>query len=385
MAKDIVVVGADNNGDCTLGSNNCNLVNTASVTGCSSDGIFSCGSENDCWFRVGSKLYFEQDGTSSAFCGVTFGMAYFVLESNGATFAVSQCTPSSTCSAEAPRHLPGAFPTSGFMVASSHSGEGAAFIFERNLPQVTNPSVYASMLDNPPTASFSDQDCVPQYVTVVVVSSATSDDTFTISTNPEKFGCKYCVVTTANFAIGRPVYFSAVTFFGGITTVAEGQPVFFGNFIVGMVYTIATVGTDPRFTSIGASNNNVDTSFVATGTGANEMGTGSAIMQSYKIHSFPSATKFSIRKIGSAIADLLDSPLGSGFMTATTSLETCVPVKNVWGLRRQLMAPEEDQQYAQSNIPINKQGDRFGTDGFRDQLCSVNFSNFEFCRCICMG
>jgi hypothetical protein len=77
--------------------------------------------------------------------------------------------------------------------------------------------------------------------------------------------------------------------------------------------------------------------------------------------------------------------LGSGFMTATTSLETCVPVKNVWGLRRQLMAPEEDQQYTQSNIPINKQGDRFGTEGFRDQLCSVNFSNFEFCRCICMG
>jgi len=32
----------------------------------------------------------------------------------------------------------------------------------------------------------------------------------------------------------------------------------------------------------------------------------------------------------------------------------------VWGFRRQLMAPEENLQYIQTNIPINKQGDRFG-------------------------
>jgi hypothetical protein len=364
MATDMVVIGADNNGECTLASN-CNLVNTASVTSCDVNGVFSCATDNDCWFRVGAKVYFEQDGSNSVFCGVIVGLTYFVLESNGATFTVSACqamsatTSKKSCAAESARYIPeGA--ASGLMIASSHSGEGSAFIFERNLPHVTNPTVYASMLNNPPAASFSDQDCVPQYVTVVVINSATVDDSFTISAAPETFGCKYCVKTTANFVIGRPVYFSAVNFFGGVTSVPEGVSVFSGSFIIGMVYTIETMGSNPRFTSIGASNNNVGTTFVATGTG--DMGTGSAIMQPYKIHSKLSSSKFTIRKSGSDIADLTNSPPNAGFMTATTSIETCVPVRNVWGFRRQLLAPEEDQQYIQANIPINKQGDRFGTD-----------------------
>jgi hypothetical protein len=367
MTTDMVVIGADNNGDCTLGSNNCNLVNTASVSSCDDNGIFSC-SESDCWFRVGSKLYFEPDGASAPFCGVTFGMAYFVLESSGSTFIVSPCTPFSAaettrkaCSQESNRHTPGVATKSGLMIASSHSGEGAAFIFERNLPPVTNPTVYASMLDSPPAATFADLDCVPQYVTVVVIASSTSDDFFTISTKPEHFSCKYCIATTAGFVAGRPVYFSAVNFFGGVTSVPEGQPVSSGNLVVGMVYKIATVGSDPRFMSIGASDNNIGTTFVATGTGASYMGTGSAILQPYTIHSVFGTTKFSIRKLGNTIADLVDSVSEAGFMTATTSIETCVPVKNVWGFRRQIMAPEENLQYIQANIPINKQGDRFGT------------------------
>jgi hypothetical protein len=213
-------------------------------------------------------------------------------------------------------------------------------------------------------------------VTVVVISSAASDNLFTISTNPEKYNCKYCITTTANFVVGRPVYFSAVNFFGGVTSVAESQPIFFGSFIVGMVYTIVTTGFDPRFTSIGALDNNVGTSFTATGSGASEMGTGSATMQPYKIHSKPSVTKFSIRKIGDAIAALLNSPSNPGFMTATTSVETCVPVKNVWGFRRQLLAPEEEQQYIQGNIPINKQGDRFGNakNGVITESHTVSFA-----------
>lgn len=364
----MVVIGADNNGDCTLGSNNCNLVNTASVTSCDDDGVFSCSSENDCWFRVGAKLYFEQDGASSIFCGVTVGMTYFVLASSGTNFVVSPCAPFSaadatkkSCAQESNRHTPGAATKSGFMVASSHSGEGGAFIFERNLPQVTNPTVYASMSDTPPVAAFADLDCVPQYVTVVVVSSSTSDDMFTISSKPEHYGCKYCIKTTAGFVAGRPVYFSAVNFFGGVTSVAEGQPVSPGSLIVGMVYKIATVGPEPRFMSIGASDNNIGTTFLATGTGASERGTGSAIIQPYTIHSQSGSTKFSIRKLGNTIADLLNSDSEATFMTATTSIETCVPVKNVWGFRRQLMAPEEDGQFIQANIPINKQGDRFGT------------------------
>lgn len=379
MATDVVVVGADNNGECTLGSN-CNLVNTASVTSCSILGVFSCAPENDCWFRVGAKLYFEQDGSNVIYCGVVVGRTYFVLESDGATFTVSACQPLSatsarkSCSAESARYIPGG-AASGLMIASSHSGEGSAFIFERNLPHVTNPTVYASMLNNPPSATFSDQDCVPQYLTVVVVSSSASDDTFTISANPESFGCKYCVKTTANFVIGRPVYFSAVNFFGGVDSVPEGVSTFSGSFIIGLVYTIETTGSDPRFTLIGASNNDVGTSFVATGTGASEMGTGSAVLQPYKIHSKPSDAKFSIRKLGSSIADLVESPLNPGFMTATTSIETCVPVKNVWGFRRQLLAPEEDQQFIQTNIPINKQGDRFGTI---DAIAFLNLSHFDF-------
>jgi hypothetical protein len=217
------------------------------------------------------------------------------------------------------------------------------------------------MSDTPPVAAFADLDCVPQYVTVVVVASSTSDDMFTISSKPEHYGCKYCIKTTAGFVAGRPVYFSAVNFFGGVTSVAEGQPVSPGSLIVGMVYKIATVGPDPRFMSIGASDNNIGTMFVATGTGASEMGTGSAIIQPYTIHSQSGSAKFSIRKLGNTIADLLNSDSEATFMTATTSIETCVPVKNVWGFRRQLMAPEEDGQFIQANIPINKQGDRFGT------------------------
>jgi hypothetical protein len=375
MSTDMVVVGADNNGECTLAPN-CNLVNTASVTSCNVDGVFFCATDNDCWFRIGAKLYFEQDGSNSIFCGVTVGVTYFVLESNGATFSVSACQPLSattskkSCAAESARFRPGG-AANGLMIASSHSGEGSAFIFERNLPHVINPTVYASMSNNPPTASFSDQECVPQYLTVVVISSATSDDAFTISATPEVFGCKYCVNTTANFVIGRPVYFSAVRFFGGVTAVPEGVSVVSGSFVIGMVYMIETKGSDPRFTFIGASNNEVGTTFVATGTG--DMGTGSAILQPYKVHSKPSASKFTIRKLGSVLADLLDSPQNAGFMTATTSIETCVPVRNVWGFRRQLLAPEEDQQFIQANIPINKQGDRFGTD-YNESMLKISNS-----------
>jgi hypothetical protein len=108
------------------------------------------------------------------------------------------------------------------------------------------------------------------------------------------------------------------------------------------------------------------------------MGTGSAIMQPYKIHSQSSTTKFSIRKIGSTLADLVTSPSGSGVMTATTSIETCMPVKNAWGFRRQLMAPEEDQQFAQTNIPINKQGDRFGNKiSFVCRELLLTYSNLQ--------
>jgi hypothetical protein len=369
MAKDIVVVGADNNGECTLGSNQCNVVSVASVTGCNSNGVFTCASENDCWFRVGAKLYFEKDGPNNIFCGVAIGTTYFVLQSNGLTFTVSACAKLSTsenpptkkaCSEEGNQFTPGAVTLNGFMLARSHSGEGAAFVFERNLPHVTDPSVYASMFTNPPPATFATQNCVPQYVSVVVVSSL--NDVFTISTKPETYGCKYCITTTADFAVGRAVYFSAVNFFGGVSAVAEGQPVFAGNFIVGMVYQIVTVGSQPFFTNIGANDNNIGTVFMATGTGAADMGTGSAILQPYKIHSKPTSVTFSIRKLGNAMADLSDSVGTTNFMTASTSIEVCVPVKNVWGFRRQLMAPEENLQYLPTNIPINKQGDRFGCD-----------------------
>ena len=363
MAKDMVVVGADNCGDCTLGSNQCNLANVASVTGCNTNGVFTCP-ESDCYFRVGAKLFFEADGSNPVICGVIVGRSYFVLESSGSSFKVSACAPLSgtsdnkACFQESNLYTPATADT-GLMVASSHSGEGGAFIFERNLPHVTNHYVYASMSDSaPPAATFSDQDCVPQYVAVVVISSLTSDDTFTISTNPEKFGCANCIATTANFVVGAPVFFSAVSFFGGVVAIGGGQEVFPGYFIVGMTYTIKTAGSSPQFIAIGASDNNIGTTFIATGTGSAQMGTGSAVQVPYQINSQQSVTKFSIQKIGSTKADLVD---GTGIMTATTSIAQCVPVKNVWGFRRQLIAPEEDSQFIQANVPINKQGDRFGT------------------------
>lgn len=51
-----------------------------------------------------------------------------------------------------------------------------------------------------------------------------------------------------------------------------------GKFVVGNRYTIAVVGTT-TWTSIGAANNNIGTSFIATGIGS---GTGRAYLNSRK-------------------------------------------------------------------------------------------------------
>lgn len=51
-----------------------------------------------------------------------------------------------------------------------------------------------------------------------------------------------------------------------------------GKFVIGYRYTIAVVGTT-TWTSIGAADNNIGTSFVATGTGS---GTGRAYLNSRK-------------------------------------------------------------------------------------------------------
>ena len=54
--------------------------------------------------------------------------------------------------------------------------------------------------------------------------------------------------------------------------ISPTNPVTAGSFIIGNTYTIATVG-NTTFTAIGAGNNNIGTSFVATGAGS---GTGTA-------------------------------------------------------------------------------------------------------------
>ena len=64
---------------------------------------------------------------------------------------------------------------------------------------------------------------------------------------------------------------------------APTNPVSAGNFVVGNTYTIVS-GTG--FTSIGASNNNAGTSFVATGVGSGQRGCKPNRLYNSRIYSF---------------------------------------------------------------------------------------------------
>ena len=85
--------------------------------------------------------------------------------------------------------------------------------------------------------------------------------------------------TVSNLSVGNPITFSGTTFGNISVTVVNA-----GSFVVGQVYTIASLGTKTSsttvtdFTAIGASDNYVGTTFVATGVGS---GSGTAQVTYY--------------------------------------------------------------------------------------------------------
>ena len=95
------------------------------------------------------------------------------------------------------------------------------------------------------------------------------------------------VPSTDEFIVGTPVIFTGSALLGGIESEVTA-----GSFTVGNTYQINSEGTTD-FTLIGALNNNVGTTFVATGAGTGT-GTATAI---YYVYDIESATEFRVTAV----------------------------------------------------------------------------------------
>ena len=173
---------------------------------------------------------------------------------------------------------------------------GTAYTFERLVQTFEAP--YNSSPFAPQTFSL-----IFTPTTVIQTATATSSATDRIT-----------VTSSTGFEVGDPVIFTTVTNAG--------------NFAIGATYTITFAGTTD-FTLIGAANNNVGTTFVATGIGS---GTGTAnssgllssgIISSnvvYYVYDKPSVTTFRIATSRDAISPI-DLDNASGSMTAIVQVE----------------------------------------------------------------
>ena len=135
------------------------------------------------------------------------------------------------------------------------------------------------------------------------------DKTFTlitaVATNTTATTNLITVPSTSEFVIGTPIIFTGNDLLGGLVSEVTA-----GSFVAGRTYQINSEGTTD-FTLIGALNNNVGTTFVATGIGTGT-GTATAI---YYVYDIESATQFRVTAVRDGNPYVLSTD--SGFMNVT--------------------------------------------------------------------
>ena len=145
--------------------------------------------------------------------------------------------------------------TAGTFVSGFGTGTGGAGTYTVNTSQLVSPGTTITGAAGAVATTPSSGDNSVNIATTNFVTSAITAATGTLGTMSQQNA--NAVAITGGAISGTTLYGTAITA---------------GSFVVGSVYTIASVGTT-SFTSIGASANTVGVTFVATGVGS---GTGTA-------------------------------------------------------------------------------------------------------------